>query len=173
MESQVTITHKFIALVCCCFGIVCCPLYFNLYLYVKWNICLVSVDHTIITNSSILSSSDMISYLKLSNCKYIILMCNAGHMLVLLFLYIMKRKLKQWWANIQSTQWTITLHNKPLNKRPRIMALEILVLALDRHKNVVICRCICFYVQGVGRETIACFVDNSGIGDHHCLNFLF
>jgi hypothetical protein len=53
------------------------------------------------------------------------------------------------------------------------MALEILVLALDKHKNVVICRCICFYVQGVGRETIACFVDNSGIGDHHCLNFLF
>jgi len=52
----------------------------------------------------------------------------------------MKRKLNQW-SSVPpiSTKRTITSHLNPLNthKRPQHMALEIQVLAWDRHKYVV------------------------------------
>jgi len=54
----------------------------------------------------------------------------------------MKRKFKQWWSSIlpRSTKRTITSHHNWTHwtqNRPRHMTLEIQILALDKHKNVM------------------------------------
>jgi hypothetical protein len=76
-------------------------------------------------------------------------------------LYIMKRKFKQWWSPIPpiSTKGTTTSR---LN-----WAHWTQDIYLDFPTS------ICVQWAQFRREVVVPFVDIGGIGDHHCLNFLF